>query len=121
MSVSIFREIIPHCGDDNSTKKYPAEVKTELWGFITFHETTKIHGIIENDYEDFMWDLVPNSFGAPPECSCSKRLFFKCLPSYLKELPIIIHDTNNSSYFFAALSISIALAPIRSVNLQASK
>ena len=30
--MTIFREIISHCGDDDSTKKYPAEVKTELWG-----------------------------------------------------------------------------------------
>ena len=52
--VTIFREIISQCGDDNSTKKYPAEVKTELWGFITFHDTMKIHGIIENDCEDFI-------------------------------------------------------------------
>ena len=54
MSVTIFREIIPHCGDDDSTKKYPAEVKTELLGFITFHDTMKIHGIIENDCEDLI-------------------------------------------------------------------
>ena len=52
--MTIFREIIPHCGDDDSTKKYPAEVKTELLGFITFHDTMKIHGIIENDCEDFI-------------------------------------------------------------------
>ena len=41
MSVTIFREIISHCGDGNSTKMYPAEVKTELWGFITFRDTMK--------------------------------------------------------------------------------
>ena len=58
MSVTIFREIISHCGDGNSTKMYPAEVKTELWGFITFHDTMKTHEIIENDCEDFMWALV---------------------------------------------------------------
>jgi hypothetical protein len=58
MSATIFREIISHCGDGNSTKMYPAEVKTELWGFITFHDTMKTHEIIENDCEDFMWALV---------------------------------------------------------------
>ena len=63
MGVTIFREIIPHCGDDDSTKKYPAEVKTELLGFITFHDTMKIHGIIENDCEDFIssWCAKANS------------------------------------------------------------
>ena len=54
MSVTIFREIIYHCGDDNSTKKYPEYVKTELWSFISFHDIMKIHGIIENDCEDFI-------------------------------------------------------------------
>ena len=54
MSVTIFRETILHCEDDDSTKKYPAEVKTELLGFITFHDTMKIHGIIENDCEDLI-------------------------------------------------------------------
>ena len=53
-SVSIFREIIPHCGDDDSTEKYPEQVKTDLWGFISFHDTMKIHEIIENDCEDFI-------------------------------------------------------------------
>ena len=54
MSVTIFRETILYCEDDDSTKKYPAEVKTELLGFITFHDTMKIHGIIENDCEDLI-------------------------------------------------------------------
>ena len=54
MSVTIFRETILHCEDDDSTKKYPAEVKTELLGFITFHDTMKIHAIIENDCEDLI-------------------------------------------------------------------
>ena len=60
MSVTIFRETVLHCEDDDSTKKYPAEVKTELLGFITFHDTMKIYGIVENDCEDFMWPLVTN-------------------------------------------------------------
>jgi hypothetical protein len=40
MSVTIFREITSHYGDDHSIKKYLAGVKNDLWGFIRFLEIT---------------------------------------------------------------------------------
>ena len=40
ISVTIFREIILHYGDDHSIKKYLAGVKTDLWSFIRFLEIT---------------------------------------------------------------------------------
>ena len=35
-------------------KKYFDWGKTDLWGFMRFLDTMKIHGIIENDCEDFI-------------------------------------------------------------------
>ena len=40
MSLTIFREITSHYGDDHSIKKYLAGVKTDLWSFIRFLEIT---------------------------------------------------------------------------------
>ena len=54
MTVFFWRWITSHYGDDDSMKKYFDWGKTDLWGFMRFLDTMKIHGIIENYCEDFI-------------------------------------------------------------------
>ena len=50
MSVTIFREITSHYGDDDSMKKYFDWGKTDLWGFMRFLDTK--HATIISNFRD---------------------------------------------------------------------
>ena len=71
-------------------KKYFDWGKTDLWGFMRFLDTMKIHGIIENDCEDFIssWCAKVNSV----EHHKNKPLDF-CAPTRNEILVVIFDDS----------------------------